>query len=709
MDLDKVIMETRDCVWQLKKLDVEGKFEPYSMDRLLAEISTETKRMKDDHVVKVEEVRVESVSVIPYEENMSQNKFLRKVDKKLSSGRIYRWAREKAKKVYRFFVPYLTVDGNELLKKEGELFARVAYKSILLREIDREALENATNNLETGKITKISFLNALCKSEEAQKNGITVKGLRWKLFKQNLKNGIKRIPVLGYAMRWVKCIILLPRMFSNAQNSISDLVLYDKKKTGILAEQQAKLDVLRQEMAFDVADLQGKAECLRRDLEFAVYDQVEKKNESENSIYARIAGVEAELKKCQKEQIEKAAGVEETVEFVRKECNKKIVSLLEKLAENELEIKEIFTVQSKLEEWFQQSYMSQRENAQEIRDVKNSVELWQKNHNEKMMQLLETVASQELELREAVAVQNKISEQFAENAVVQRENTQELLNVKNILDSISRKHEEKLASLVDASLCNEMDIRKVSMWQEEQVQKERIKAGNMLETKNLLDRFYVEYNDKLMCDSREEVAERQEHYLPFIEQHMGDKKQELVMLDLGCGEGEFVELLNKNDYPAYGVDNNPMVIQKVKTINPAIRIVESGAIEYLRGLSSGTVDFISCFHMVEHLEMVELLELLKEMYRVLKVGGSLILETPNPLNILISTYYFYLDPTHKKQIPSELLKLMVSNSGFKVEECRMLRPLNFVPYTYDNPEDKISDIVFRFNMEQAYSIMAVKE
>ena len=133
------------------------------------------------------------------------------------------------------------------------------------------------------------------------------------------------------------------------------------------------------------------------------------------------------------------------------------------------------------------------------------------------------------------------------------------------------------------------------------------------------------------------------------------------------------------------------------------------ATKYLACLADNSVDLLTCFHMVEHLEMVELLELLQEMHRVLKPGGGLVLETPNPLNILISTYYFYLDPTHKKQIPPELLKLMVSSSGFKVEECRMLRPLNFVPYSYDDPEDKIRDVIFRFNMEQAYSIMAVKE
>ena len=695
MDLDKVIKQTQECVWQLKKLDIDDKYERYSMDRLMAEISAEVKRMKDDHVVTTQEVCITDVPVVLYQENMSNNGIFRKIDKKLSSRKLYQALRSKAKKMYRFFVPYLTVDGEELLKYEGEMFARVAYKSILQRDIDRDALTNIVDGLETRKVTKINVLNTLCKSEEGKKYGITVKGLRWKLFKQNLKNGVKRIPIIGYALRWVKCIILLPRMFANAQNSINDLVLYDKKKTNQLIEQQRILDVLRRDLEFAVFDMQDKVSVLRRDLEFAVCDQrgekegweqefynhcaalVEDFNKLEDGINEGILRFESHLEKLQKEHQENLASSNAEVNLMRREYDKKIAMLLEKLVEAEMEIKNFYALQNELEQLLVQERVLRKEMG--------------------------------LELEEVCAMQSQLAEKYVAASLAQKENAQEILSVKGIFDNAYKTFDQKLTSIADVSLRNKLNIEKVSTWREEQVQKELANTSNLHEVKALLDEFYVNYNDTLMADSREEVKERQRTYLPFIENHLGNKKQKLVMLDIGCGEGEFVELLNANGYPAYGIDSNPMVIQKVRNIRPSIRIVESDAIEYLASLPSESVDFISCFHMVEHLETVETLKLLKEMYRVLKVGGSLILETPNPLNILISTYYFYMDPTHKKQIPYELLKLMVSNAGFKVEECRMLRPLCFVPYEYDDPNDKIKDIVFRFNMEQAYSIMAVKE
>lgn len=226
--------------------------------------------------------------------------------------------------------------------------------------------------------------------------------------------------------------------------------------------------------------------------------------------------------------------------------------------------------------------------------------------------------------------------------------------------------------------------------------------------KKILDYFYLRYNEELMKDSREIVMERAKTYLSHIDKFIKkDRKENLVMIDLGCGEGEFIELLNKEGYPIYGVDSNSAVVSKMKKSNLNLNIIEENAMDHLKKLGDNSVDYISAFHMVEHLEFLELILLLKECKRVLKIDGLLILETPNPQNILISSYYFNLDPTHKKPIPPELLKFYVEESGFTVKDLMLLRPLDFCDYDYNN--GLLKDIVFRFNMEQAYSIVAVKE
>ena len=227
--------------------------------------------------------------------------------------------------------------------------------------------------------------------------------------------------------------------------------------------------------------------------------------------------------------------------------------------------------------------------------------------------------------------------------------------------------------------------------------------------KILLDKFYLRYKELLMPDSREEVKNRAKVYIEKIDYYFNNyDKKNLSIIDLGCGKGEWLELLDENGYCAIGVDSNSSIVKELESILPKVRIVESDAIHYLIGLEDNSVDIISSFHMVEHMEIVEVIELLTECRRVLKNSGMLIVETPNPKNILTSTYYFNMDPTHKKIFPPELLAFVISESGLKVKETLMLYPLNFIPYTYEK-EDPLKDIIYRFNMEQAYSVLAVKE
>ncbi|MBQ8246329.1 MAG: methyltransferase domain-containing protein [Lachnospiraceae bacterium] len=230
------------------------------------------------------------------------------------------------------------------------------------------------------------------------------------------------------------------------------------------------------------------------------------------------------------------------------------------------------------------------------------------------------------------------------------------------------------------------------------------------EDKVLCDTFYLHYNEKLMPDSREDVKSRASLYIPKIEAWYKETRrmeEETKFVDLGCGECEWIELLSENGFNAVGVDSNDAVVDKVHREFPQINIVLEDSIDYLKQCEDNSVDFISSFHMVEHMDFLTIIHLLKECYRVLKKDGMLIVETPNPQNVLTSSYYFYMDPTHIRPIPPELMQFFIEESGFELSEKVLLNPLNFEPYEY-REEDPIKDIVFRFNMEQAYSIMAVK-
>jgi O-antigen chain-terminating methyltransferase len=99
------------------------------------------------------------------------------------------------------------------------------------------------------------------------------------------------------------------------------------------------------------------------------------------------------------------------------------------------------------------------------------------------------------------------------------------------------------------------------------------------------------------------------------------------------------------------------------------------AIAYLKALPDESVVLVSGFHLVEHIPFPSLQTLVQEALRVLKAGGLLILETPNPENIVVATTNFYLDPTHERPIPPLLLSFVADHYGYhKVKIVRLQEP-----------------------------------
>ena len=88
--------------------------------------------------------------------------------------------------------------------------------------------------------------------------------------------------------------------------------------------------------------------------------------------------------------------------------------------------------------------------------------------------------------------------------------------------------------------------------------------------------------------------------------------------------------------------------------------------------------------MVEHMPFDAIMTLVDEALRALKSGGILILETPNPENLLVSSYTFHLDPTHRHPLPSPMLRFFVEARGFSNVHVKELHPY---PEAMQFPDD----------------------
>lgn len=175
-----------------------------------------------------------------------------------------------------------------------------------------------------------------------------------------------------------------------------------------------------------------------------------------------------------------------------------------------------------------------------------------------------------------------------------------------------------------------------------------------------MDPFYRAFEERHR-GSRELIESRLQVYLPFVEP-LKTLYETPEILDLGCGRGEWLELLEYIGFQAKGVDLDEGMLLACRELD--LDICQGDALDYLQGLAADSLSVVSAFHVVEHISFEALRQLVDEAYRVLRPGGLLILETPNSENLVVGTSDFYLDPTHQKPLPARLLSFVVEYSGF---------------------------------------------
>jgi O-antigen chain-terminating methyltransferase len=194
------------------------------------------------------------------------------------------------------------------------------------------------------------------------------------------------------------------------------------------------------------------------------------------------------------------------------------------------------------------------------------------------------------------------------------------------------------------------------------------------------DSLYLQF-ENLFRGAREEIKDRFSVYLPILKER-GLGVAESPVLDLGCGRGEWLELLRDQGLTATGVDANSAMIAECEKYGLPAQLHD--LIVHLRTLHDGSVGVVTSFHVIEHLDFPSLMSMIDEIIRILKPGGAVILETPNPSNLLVSSQTFYLDPTHRNPLPASLVKFLLEARGL----CEIeVLPLHPYPTSHHLPED----------------------
>ena len=211
--------------------------------------------------------------------------------------------------------------------------------------------------------------------------------------------------------------------------------------------------------------------------------------------------------------------------------------------------------------------------------------------------------------------------------------------------------------------------------------------------------FYRAFEDKHR-GSRALILERLKIYLPFV-LPLQEIYPSTKIVDLGCGRGEWLQLLKQHDFEASGVDIDEQMLTACREL--LLPVMHADALSYLAQQSADSLSAISAFHVVEHIAFSDLQQLVTEAFRVLKPGGLLIMETPNPENIIVGTNNFYLDPSHQKPIPQQLLSFVAEFQGFA--RVKVLR-LQENPNLHDKDAIALTDVIGGVSPD--YAVIAQK-
>ncbi|NEV61111.1 class I SAM-dependent methyltransferase [Thiorhodococcus minor] len=173
--------------------------------------------------------------------------------------------------------------------------------------------------------------------------------------------------------------------------------------------------------------------------------------------------------------------------------------------------------------------------------------------------------------------------------------------------------------------------------------------------------------------SPEAIEARLAYYLPLLKEHAAWRQASLAAADIGCGRGEWLQLLRREGIDCLGIDLNAHNVQACQ--EAGLHIMKADALQWLASQPADSVGLISSFHLIEHLEPERLFLLLRETARVLVPGGLMILETPNPENLVTGATNFYIDPTHRRPLPPALVEFLVDYYGFGAIRLHRLNPV----------------------------------
>jgi SAM-dependent methyltransferase len=188
------------------------------------------------------------------------------------------------------------------------------------------------------------------------------------------------------------------------------------------------------------------------------------------------------------------------------------------------------------------------------------------------------------------------------------------------------------------------------------------------------DSAYTAFENRFR-GSREEIRDRLAAYAELFQ-------GQAPVVDLGCGRGEFLQVLRERGIDGRGIDGNANAVRECR--KAGLDVVEGDLVDFLKTQPQGSLGGVFAAQVAEHLPPAALAALLAGAHRALRPGGLLVLETPNPRSVTGLLEVFNRDLTHERPLHPDTLRFLAAAAGFTdvrvelrtpVEPAAQLRPV----------------------------------
>lgn len=532
---------------------------------------------------------------------------------------------------------------DDLLQSSDVQFVESAYLALLRRNADSAGAGHYLSALRSGAMSKVEILGALRWSAEGRARSVHVDGL---LVPYTLRR-LQRKPVVGPVISWVVSFARLGQLSRKLQQVELGAARDDRAIEAVVRaleaearNRQGAIDARLRGLADSQAELEGKSTRAMAAIDEKVIREAAALAESVSR--ARLASEESinELVGRVQANVDALKPVTAAIARVLGDLS----GLCDRVAHLDSAVGEL----PKLKKSLAATEASHANALARVSAIQSNVEA--------LAPLPSLLASLEAQLaRERVRLDAELERvdtvQKSGVELVARHETL-LANQQQVLQRLQAGVDEQGAMLSDIT------EKKVA-------ESENARA---------LDPMYAAFEDHFR-GGREIVRTRAEPYVDLVID-AGAGTPAAPVLDLGCGRGEWLELLRDRGLTGRGIDNNRVFVDIC--LGRGLDVMEGDVMDVLRTLPSGTLGAVTGFHIVEHLPFDVLVRLLDEARRLLVPGGLLALETPNPENLQVATQLFYMDPTHRNPIPPDALQWIVQSRGFdqaRIERLTLAREM----------------------------------